>query len=239
MPTDISALRLYHQSTRLLVDCFIRQARRSFFDDDSYQNNPIPALIAYITTIYYEHYEYFTSHGSKLSLKSGIHTIRSYGSFTEYSTAYNTVYGNIKINNCCSTVKYQWTFRVFRELYPRGIFAIGIDSSNKQFIDTTFYDRRWNPNHCYSLQFEAHDITTKYSQSERKIKYAPCKYKEMTIIKMELNVNLKTISYSFDGTDHGVAFEDVDFEENRQYSMALILDNRTIIQLIDFCEINK
>jgi hypothetical protein len=237
---DLRALSVYHQSTRQVVAAFIRHARRSyFFADDSYHNNPIPALIAIITTIYYDHAEYFSSHGSKLSLKHGIHTIRSFGSFTDYSRAYNSVYGNIRINATGKTIKYQWTFRVFRELYPRGIFAIGIDSSNKQYVDTTFYDRRWNPEPCYSLQFEAGDVAVKYSQSERNKKYAPCKYKEITIINMELDVKRETLSYSMDGIDHGVAFENVDFNKNRQYWMALILDNATIIEMIDFCQIYK
>eukprot|EP01083_Nonionella_stella_P018300 51022_1 len=238
MSYSIENLKLHHENTKAIVLHFIKQSQQRLFKDKGCSYYNIPEIVAAITSLYVVHHEYFTSYGAFLRPSNQIHicTVQSNGSHPKRGIGYNTVYGNIKVDNMNTEITwYRWTFKVQRDLYYRGGFGIGIDSSPQQFVGCVYYNKRYNPNSFYALQFGL-SATAKFSQNDTNSKYAQCQYQQNTIITMEVNVKHKSITYYFDGADQGIAFGDIDLDNNRKYFMALVLDHTTVIQLIDFCQ---
>ena len=53
-------------------------------------------------------------------------------------------------------------------------------------------------------------------------------------VKMELNMDDKTLKYYVNGEDQGIAFDNICFDNDQHYSMCISLDEPMSVQLIDF-----
>ena len=49
---------------------------------------------------------------------------------------------------------------------------------------------------------------------------------------MELNISDKSLRYYVNGEYQGISFNDITFEKNEEYFMAVTVDEKAIIQLI-------
>ena len=132
-------------------------------------------------------------------------------------------------------------FRLFMYGYSKyyklkeDALCIGIDASNKKYINDDF-SSRYN-NKCYFYAY--YDKGPKYSH---KCSYNGESYGKLweasDTIKMELNTNKKTLKFYVNNVDQGIAFDEVDFENNTKYNMAIFLYQKNdSIQLIDFQQI--
>ena len=114
---------------------FIRESQ-SLFDTET--QCYIPDVVGYIVLMYCYIAEYFTVYGSNIEYNQSTNTIKYISScHGQHETAYGNI--NIDTNDNCI---HRWTLRIINdECYE--IF-IGIDSSNKSYINDQFYRRYVN-----------------------------------------------------------------------------------------------
>ena len=110
--------------TKNAVYGFMRRCQKLLPCDNPYYN--IPLLIKNICINYYWISEYFTSHGSNFRLNDKKNMVTNTGGWLD------TAYGNIEIDS--KPILYEWYFKIIQD----GDIFIGIDSSNKEFINADF-----------------------------------------------------------------------------------------------------
>ena len=215
--------RFADQRTKDIVFGFIKQSQNLFNKNSIYHN--IPSLVHNLCLNYFWISEYFTLHGSDITLNKDKNIAK-----VNKENSNGTVYGNVDID-INALVKYEWIFETsgFEEI------CIGIDSSNKQYPDKDYTDPVINKFNFYAYYnggnkfFCGSDRTgTKYGDSwEDDQKY---------IIKMILNVPNKTLEYYVDNESEGIAFDNIDFND-KEYNMAVYTnrsDKESVVQLLDF-----
>ena len=191
-----------------------------------YQSNPyfnIPALIVNLCLGFYNNPEYFTVCNEGLKLKDEEKVIDSDSSYD------GTCYGYVDIMNDTDW-KYVWTFKIIK--YPQwSLLAIGIDASDKAYFDEDFHDCD-NESHYYGFEIYCNGSGELYTLEKRKGRYGVM-VGDGDVIKMDLNVNDKTLKYYINDQDQGIAFTDVYFDSNTIYHMAVYVDN-VDIAITDF-----
>ena len=217
------------QVTKDIVFGYIRQCEINLLPNNNTFFN-ISSLIKFICIIYYWRQEYFTSHGSCSKLNDEKDIVTN----TEYKT--NTVYGNININNKISCI-YLWTFKIINWWIPTGQIFIGIDSSNKKFIEKNFTSHYNHKNPVYyAFDSDGYKISTDDQWADNEYG-KQCKSGD--IVKMEVNILNKTITFYINDKCYGIAYKNIDFE-NKTYNMAVSMHGSTdSVQLIAFQHIKQ
>ena len=143
-----------------------------------------------------------------------------------------TVYGSVAIDGQIKC-KYIWIFKI---IIHKNIIGIGIDASNKAHTNQVFYDKRYNNGEFYASQILT-DFTTKHCQARQGMLWRDLKGQIQSgdLIKMELDVNKKTLRYFVKDQDQGIAFDNIDFNNGNIYHMAVyLMQHQTKIKLERF-----
>ena len=219
---DFEIIKSIPQSIKDIIFGYLRNNQQILFKS---KNNPyynIPQLVAFIILSFYQNVEYFSEHGQSIKLNKKTNTISHEGK--EYGTAY----GNININGEINAL-YIWTIKI---LLDRKCIYIGLDSSNKKFINDDFSDYATNNNDFYA--FCDGYI---YNQQILEDEYSELSVKNNDIIKMELNTKDKTLKYYINDKDQGIAFKNIAFK-NKIFNLAIGFLSRSTesVQLIDFIQ---
>ena len=223
MSTDTLSLekvKTIDQRTKDTVFGFIKQSQTLLPSNESYYN--IVPLICHIILLFYCKLEIFTVYDKDEFEYNEYENI-----LTKKRNKRCTAYGNIDIygNNLFI---YEWTFKI---LNSGGDIYIGIDSSYKGCINSRFTSG-YNINKHYAYGAEGY----KYDFIDNRDKYGYV-FKNNDIIKMILNIKQKTISF-YHHKDIGIAFENIDFTENKKYNMAVSMYGKhDSVQLLDFQQI--
>ena len=229
------------QKTKDTVNGFTR-GLQSLLPNDHNNYNNIPSLVFMIITLFYYNPEYFTIHGDHMILNDDKSIIKMlyYG-----SGSINLVYGNIVINKS-STQKRIWTFNIMKPNVD-ATMVISIDSSNKKFANgesigskannaTSYYGNQ--SHNDVSIALRDDDSIRVYNSTVDENEY-PYYYGEVYSdyigeVKMDLNMNLKTLKYYVNERDQGIAFKDICFKNDEQYSMCITLDDEMTVKLSDY-----
>ena len=189
-------------------------------EDNPYYN--IPSLVFMITMLYYYNPEYFTIHGHQIMLNKDKNV-----AVTTLEIARNTVYGNVAIGRS-SKGKHIWIFDITKP-NKKVIIAIGIDSSNKNFPDTSFNSLdNESAYYAYQCWAEGTDKPSRRVYNRRvddakyAVSYGVVFSKKACQIKMELNMDNKSLKYYIDGDDQGTAFDNIYFKNDEEYSIVSV-----------------
>ena len=223
------------QEAKDVINGFIRNAQSMLEienEDNPYYN--IPSLVFVITMLYYYNPEYFTVHGDYILL-NGDGNVAS----ASFDIPRNTVYGNVFITKFCKG-KYIWTFNIVKS-NKNVIIAIGIDSSNKKFANSTFnsFDNA-SAYYAYQCWAEGTDDPARRVHNGRvddmqcNVAYGAVFSDKACQIKMELDMDHKRLKYYVDGKDQGIAFCNICFKNDEKYSMCISMDETMCIKLSDY-----
>ena len=202
-----------------------------------YKKEQMPLDIVSLICMYYCNVEYFTKHGSSIRLneEKTLATVNSNDIYTQGS-----VFGNYPIK-ARDNVKYEWRF----EIKEMGTFVgIGIDSSNRKFVEKYFYDGYNNKSPWYAYEIPRsianewnlkYNNGYKYCNQKRDVAYGYTGNKH-DIIKMELNLknDNKTLKFYHNEKDCGIAFDNIVGYGHITYYLAIYLQNGSAIKFIDF-----
>ena len=189
----------------------------------------IPLAISYLCLIYHHEYDYFDKVWEEFDMK--INEKRD--EFEYYSTASPnaTVYGQMDIK---ISYIYSWKFLITAvdDDYASGEYlSIGItDSTEHVSDDFSIIDAGQSVPHSFYAYLSHGEKTATDTNDEL--------YGSTSdvgdIVEMTVNTNKKQISFSVNGDDDGVAYNNIDFQL-RKYKMAVyVLDKNVKIKLIGF-----
>ena len=221
----------FAQRTEDIVFGFMKEAQNMLpYKEKSYFT--IPPSIGYIVLSYYRGIEYFSAHGPKMTLNEDRDTCKYVGNGDA-----NTVYGEFSINDKSEYDKLIWNFAI--NIPDRQtIAAIGIDSTDKKYVDSTFVGV---DNVMFAWQcsiYTAHTNGTIYRSDGGYLdgeNYGESSFvRPDTKVLMELDIRNKTLKYCLNDKDQGIALYDLDFQD-REYHLAITVDEKADIQLLDFC----
>ena len=207
------------QLTKDIVFGFIRECEKLLLNNDIYI---IPSIIYHICINYYWMKEYFTLFGKHMKLNDEKNIIQNIDNFVD------TAYGNIQIDN--KLFLYEWNFKIIKHFAE---IAIGIESSNKHFIDGRFTNKDQNENEFYAMNHDG----IRYSNKVREqfASYDISRENGGTV-KMIVNVKNKTISFVIDNKSLGIVFDDINFKTNK-YNLAVYIGNQGgEIELVSFTQ---
>eukprot|EP01084_Bolivina_argentea_P213605 362721_1 len=139
---------------------------------------------------------------------------------------WHTAYGLLSISSLSEENIYKWTLKITRRITTPKI-CIGIcskrDDGNNAFHQK--YDRFF---YCFCTK-----DGSKLSSFNRNNEYYSTPAKHHDIIIMELNIYTKTLKYSKNCDDLGIAFTNIDIRQT--YSLAVaIFGNDSKVELIEF-----
>lgn len=189
----------------------------------------VPEIITYWILLYYYVNEFFSDFDPVI-IKTKDNDIQKVIEKIGDTGVGNTVYGKIEITN-----KYKWNKWTFKVIdFKRGGICIGIDGSNKLYLNESWYDDDINTNKYYAIEFGL-NMHEKFSIDQYCGDYAMLTIKSNDIIKMELNTFQNTLRYYVNDYDLGIAFDNIDFYFNRKYFMAVSMrDYGQILKLLSF-----
>eukprot|EP01084_Bolivina_argentea_P304826 526533_1 len=237
--------------TRCIVFGFIRSIQILLAKDIN-----VPSEIVCMCLLYYYNPEYFTKHGSGITLPENRTVVyNTVGDLIEG----NTVYGNIEINQN-DYIKCTWTFKIIK-LLRHPMIAVGITSA-KTDVNEIFHTNDWDLEiavllreieeehsyvraveqyanaYAYSVYNDTSMATMKSLYDERDPRYSEvyygCVWRECDELKMELNVQNRTLKYYVNSKDQGIVEHNVEFRENTTYVMAISVNTPAEIKLINF-----
>eukprot|EP01084_Bolivina_argentea_P304825 526532_1 len=211
----------------------------------------VPSEIVCMCLLYYYYPEYFTTHGSDITLLDN-GTVVKYN-ITGYSWEGNTVYGNAEINQN-DYIKCIWSFQMVR-LSKDPMIAVGITSAktnvNEIFHTDDFdcgdhwvaYDNlerhtNFANAYAYSMYDGESVIATKSLYDRHDHEYWDydygCVCRQGDELKMELDIQNRTLKYYINSNDQGIAVKNVQFIENTTFVMAISVNSPVEIKLINF-----
>ena len=238
MTLNFELLKGADPRTKDIVNGFIKNSQVLLPNEENAYYN-IPSLVFMMTLLYYYNPEYFTKHGRDISLNETKNIAH-----LEKSAGYSTVYGNITITKK-DQGKHIWTFNI-SEPNKQVIMTIGIDSSAKRFLNADFNtienECAFYGYQCYGedssdpnikiqgyLAYNDDIDTNRYSW-----RYGTCYSAEVSIVKMVIDMDDKTIRYFVNDEDQSIAFKDICFDKDEEYTMCVSMDETVTIQLIDY-----
>ena len=183
------------------------------------QIQSIPIEIFSMCLLYFYNPEYFTKHGDHIILKDDNKTMEH-----DLAPAFDTVYGNLEIDKG-HYIECSWTFEINKLAFDT-IIGIGM-SCGKEIVNDIFTD------HENTFAYESYDRGEIYGKGVLKGLYG-CRLHEGDIVEMTLNVENKTLRYSVNSKDQGIAVQDIDFDDDIKYVMAIYSDEQSIVKLLDF-----
>ena len=224
--------KITDQATNDLVNGYVKE-QQLVFPFAKTANYTIP-LVQHLIATYFHAAEFFTTHGSLITLNEKSNTLTFNDNETEKcSSTPCTVYGNIRIDDKMHCNKFLWEFKII-SANDMVCIGIGIDSSNKEYTNTMF-DSSINKYPYYS--FESIKIVTGLSQiltNDSSDDYGSFYCKPNSVVKMELDTNNKTLRYYVNGADQGIAVDNVKFDNNEQYVAAISVNKNVKIKLLKF-----
>eukprot|EP01084_Bolivina_argentea_P070064 127449_1 len=227
MEFNLTNLQLIDERSTNIVLGFIHNAQKLFSTHKNVYYN-IPSLVSFIVAFYYARVEYFTKHGKYLELNDERNILSCIKNPLGLG---NTAYGNIEIKN--TLMKYMWTFKLIHINEKYTFIAIGIDSSDRVYGGKYWFDCK-NKNPFYAIQIGGCCIQ-KHSHCSKPISdwTDNVLIKKGSKIQMEFNVKTKTLQYYINGKQF--KFENIHFNHNTKYFMAVCVNNeRRSVQLVDF-----
>ena len=207
MAVQFEKLKQVDQRTRDLVTGFIKSIEIQLNDDPI-----IPSLVVTICILFYHLGEIFTVCGDHMEVRD---TGRGLSIFEQRPTR-ETAYGNVIINDKYKCI-YRWDIKILKFAFTEYDTFIGIDSSNKEYINSGFYERYWDTFYAFGLsavKTSSNDVRV-YEKFGKRIK-------EGDVVRMEINTNDKTMRVCVNGEDMGIAHKDILFE-NKEYHLAVSL----------------
>ena len=220
------------QRTKDIINGFIRNVECMLAivnEDNAYYN--IPSLVFMITMLYYYNPEYFTIHGQQITVNEDKNI-----AVALLEDVQNTVYGHLAIGRS-SKGKHIWIFDIIKP-NKDVLIAIGIDSSSKSFPDSSINSMD-NESSYYAYQCWAglpakRGRARKVQNTRCGVSYGVVFSNKASQIKMELNMDNKTLKYYIDGEDQGTAFDNICFKNDEKYSMSISMDEEMCIKLSDY-----
>lgn len=116
-----------------------------------------------------------------------------------------------------------------------GEIAIGIDSSNKQCCNKRYSESGQNTaEYFYAVSDDGYKYSNDVEHAQEFLELANPVPVNNDIIKIELNVKDKTLSFYHNGSYKGIVFDNICFL-NVEYFMAVYIGNQeSKVQLTDF-----
>ena len=225
MDLHFDNLKNINQQTKDLVSLFIKNMEKEL------NGKIIPSLIITTCILFFYAKEFFSSIGEYMVTDDELLTLKISSNDNNPNSqkiARNSAYGNVVIDDKYHCI-YIWTIKLLKV----DVFYtyIGMDSSNKQYINENFTsDRLYNyyaMDHCGS----------KHNHIEGEEEYG-VEFGVNSIVKMEVNTKEKTIEYWVNGKSQGVAFKNVDFDDCVYYFAVSLCTNEFdyahCVRLINF-----
>eukprot|EP01084_Bolivina_argentea_P223569 378251_1 len=235
-------------TTRDIVFGFIRDIQALLS-----KNIIVPSEIVYMCLLYFYNVEYFTTHGSDMSIHDNGQIVKHHATGYYYDADVNdgnTVYGNLEINPN-DYIKCIWIFKMIK-LSTDAMIAIGLASTQAN-TESCFHgcwvnaaDAEWvrsEPeedcvNVSYAYQKCDNDILFITSidgfQADSDKDYGNSDLNEGDEIKMELDIQNRTLKYYVNSKDQGMADDNLWFGANKTLMMAVSINTPSEIQLTDF-----
>ena len=180
----------------------------------------IPSPLYLVILSYFYLTDYFESWNKEIySLKNNNKIIKCIERRT-----YSSIYGNIEILSTEIEKRWIWTFKINKNI--GGSIWIGISSSYT--IDQDCFTNRLSSNYGLGLDGGS------WSKGRSK-RFCQSNFNDGDILKMIIDFKYREISYYHNNNHLGVAYDNLDINDNIKYKMAVIMakiDNE--IELIDF-----
>ena len=189
----------------------------------------VPIIIQFICLLYYYIPEFFTKYNeSRIKLDDSKKIMSYYWYIDTTTTSPNTVYGNIQINNNYHS-KYIWTIKILS--CNEDPILIGIDSSNKEYINNNFSFAHVDVTH---YAFRISNGQCLLSSKDDISVYCDYQIKNGDIIQMELNSKDKNLKLNINDIDKGIAFNKIDLNVKNIYFAICIRSNSQSVELFKF-----
>eukprot|EP01084_Bolivina_argentea_P126028 223217_1 len=212
---NFDLLKLIKQNTKDVVFGYMRKMASLV-----QVSSNIPKLVKFTVLYYYHQPEYFTVYSPKIALDEFNSIITN----NKISNKNHTSYGNIDVNGSVNAV-FVWKILL---ICGFGTVCIGLDSSNKKYINGDFSDRKQN-----QFNFYAFSDQNKYNHRFIHAKYGD-DWCDQDILTMELNTKEKTLKLYINDIDQGVGFNNIELKDkNYNFAIALYHSNESI-QLLSF-----
>ena len=229
MALDFEKLKQIPDEIKNLMHGFMHQTEREL-------SFTIPDLITTICIFYYYQFEHFSVCGQRIGINENGNIATVVMDDDKVKSRKNTVYGSIPICESYGALKYIWEFKIHKCSWREDIY-IGIDSSNKQCINTDFSDEFMDDETIGDYLFYAWGTdANQYSNAtdlDEDSNGKPEAIQQGDIIKMEINITNRTLIYYKNGKVT-VSFTGLSFEEH-VYHLAIALESEeTSIELTNF-----
>eukprot|EP01084_Bolivina_argentea_P258825 436508_1 len=199
----ILLLKITDQRTKDIVFGYIRTLERLLK-----LNYSTPLQIQYCCLHYYFTQEYFTKCGDCMKLNEIRDTVCKSTGGGKFN--YNSAYGNFVIDATKTEVtEYIWHIKLIN--VTAGYAYVGIDSSNKQYINSRFTDPMQNGSVFYGFRSDGYiDWNDKRGCSWRRY---GSKCTNNDTITMIVNINYKNITFYVNEEDLGVAVANIEVDK--------------------------
>lgn len=224
-------IKLVDQKTKDLVAGFIRNSEQEFNE-----NAIIPSSITTICTLFYYLGEFFADCGKNMVIENEMKILKI-AAPRHWKVVRNTGYGNVNINNEYNCI-YSWTLKLVA-LDSFNTY-IGIDSSDKEYIDDNFSSGQNNTYYLITSRGVKSYQVSKVDETHGSGSYG----REMEagdVIKMEINTKDTTMEVWINNQSQGIAFKDIAFDEVEYHFAISLCTNEanfaTCVELVDFKQI--
>ena len=210
-----------NKSSKPLIDSYINHVQNQLFTSSPDPQNTmviIPELVRVICFFYYCHHEYFEDNTNKINELKSKKIIKISDNKMNIELIgdccwENSIYGT-QIIPSNSNIICEWKLKINIECNIDDCI-IGITSNNND-CNKLFCNNNLSENYCLRLN----DGKKRGNGSSWTPHYNKCCYKN-DIIGMKLNLRNKTLSYSHNGENIGIAFTNVKCSDNVQYRLAV------------------
>ena len=239
--SDLNFDKIKHVNgrTESLISGYIHEYEKKF-------SVIVPELVVFYCILFYHQFEFFTAHGTNITISDHLTT----ATFNNKTRCTHTVYGNAEIKKSLNAILI-WTIKIVKigsgvvdgdceDLY------LGIDSSNKDNIKSDFCGMsssiyyafgtdhaRWT-NAPYTYDKPLEELEPDFDRYEIYGEYL----KDGDVVKMEVNTDKEYLKYFINDEDFGIAYQNIftmgaaHFE---CFHFAAAMRNKgTSIQILDF-----
>ena len=187
---------------------------------------PFPIALSYLCLIYYFEYDYFHECDRGLRINDKKDTVKVIGRKDQWIS--KRAFGKIVIQTKIPMI-YSWKFKLIDDNYSVPAIFISTRNGASSADIKNQYD-------TYELWRSGH-ITSWLTRHESQIYERYCNpWQQADVITMEVNTKEKHIKYFINDKDYGVAFKDIDFNDN-EFKMGVHVEMRGTdykIKLIEF-----
>ena len=222
-PLSLVKLDKVNQRTKDLISGSIRNFQLLLPTTSAYYN--IPISINYIILAFYYQYEQFGKCGAKIKLSDDCMTIKHL-----LSQGWYNAYGIMEIKSLSGVCCY-WKIKCVKK--TNNMF-IGISTHRDTFsafqykYDKLFY-ALFNSGSGMSAELRTANGSTEIA------KQYGVRYGEGDVVRMDLNLKKKNLSFDVNEEKCGVAFEDIRCDENTTYYLAIsIVGAHHEMSIVDF-----